>query len=124
MGQFSWECKGCDREIRPSEWVRIDDHVGTYNGYGVVVMEDGREWDVFDRDNPNESFTRLPSAWHEVCFNIHPRGEHDRTPSKDAENQGFGRPRTRYLPTPDKQTSKWKEEFGFWTEEDRHEDSY
>lgn len=137
MGMFSWNCKGCGDELCCPEYVRIDDHVGTYNGYGVVVMDDGKRWDVFDRDNPNETFTRSPNAWHQLCwrdaFHVAERNrvvlgvhrvsarsfEDDTAPSERAENQGFGAPQHKFMPPNALKTEAWwKAEFwSFWNNE-------
>jgi hypothetical protein len=101
MGQFSWICKNpnCGRDLRPAEYVRIDDHVGVYSGYGVVLMEDSTEWDVFDRKNPNETFTRNPNAWHVSCWTscVGQDGTDDAAPSERAPEQGFGYAREGFL---------------------------
>ena len=101
MGNFSWVCKGCGEELCCPEWVRIDDHVGVYNGYGVVVMEGGREWDVFDRENPNETFTRCPNAWHAACYDGASEALREQVaeiPSSSAPDQGFGDPQRCFKP--------------------------
>ena len=102
MGMFSWKCKVCGDELCCPELVRIDDHVGAYNGYGVVEMSEGKSWDVFDRSNPNTSYSRSPSAWHVVCFeNASEAEQQDQTPSENAPNQGFGEAQDRFMPPPD-----------------------
>lgn len=125
MGEFSWKCKGCQGELICTEFVRIDDHVGTYNGYGVVVMDvgsnadgsDTNAWDVFDRSNPNETFTRSPNAWHEACHEelllADANFEDDRPPSEHAPNQGFGAPQERFLPPQASRTSAWHSDFAW-----------
>jgi len=105
MGMFSWKCKGCGDELCCPELVRIDDHVGAYNGYGVVEMSEGKSWDVFDRSNPNETYSRCPNAWHQLCWQV-ARDEAEyftdkQPPSESAPNQGFGDAQDRFMPPPD-----------------------
>lgn len=87
MGMFSWECKGCDAELKMDEEVRLDGSKGIYDGYG-------RCGGNFDFDGGTD-----PVAWHQKCYHEATDAEKlDETPSKYARNQGFGYPRADCMP--------------------------
>jgi len=77
MGMFSWVCKGCGHELKSGEFVRMNGYVGEYDGYGNAGG--------FTYEN-NE-----PSCWHVRCYkNATNEQKLNDTPSKYAQNQGFG----------------------------------
>ena len=55
MGMFSFECKGCDQELKMDEEVRLNGCKGIYDGYGRAGN--------FDYDGGGE-----PVAWHQKCY--------------------------------------------------------
>ena len=83
------------------------------------------EWDVYDRNNPNETFTRAPNAWHQACWqdeaDSQDRFEDHDTPSERASNQGFGAPQERFLPSKEIRTEEWEAEFKWNLERDDDE---
>ena len=86
MGMFSWECKGCDAELKMDEEVRLDGSKGVYDGYGRCGS--------FDFGGGTD-----PVAWHQKCYYEATDAEKlDETPSKYARNQGFGYPRADCMP--------------------------
>lgn len=86
MGMYSWECKGCDQELKMDEEVRLDGSKGIYDGYGRCGN--------FDYDGGTE-----PVAWHQKCYAEATDAEKlDETPSKYARNQGFGYPQAQCMP--------------------------
>jgi hypothetical protein len=86
MGMFSWECKGCDQDLKSDEEVRLDGSKGIYDGYGRCGN--------FDYDGGIE-----PVAWHQKCYHDATDAEKlDETPSKYARNEGFGYPRADCMP--------------------------
>ena len=94
MGMFSWKCKGCGDELCCPELVRIDGHLGAYDGYGRAG---GYKYQGWLDDGSNE-----PAAWHSVCFDKAPEIEQqDQTPSNYAPNQGFGEAQDRFMPPQD-----------------------
>jgi hypothetical protein len=88
MGFFSWVCKGCGKELRNGEYVRIAGFVGVYDGYGRV---DGLKGGSFDSEGSD-----FPS-WHEKCYQKSPL-KGDETLSRSAPNQGIGNPRIEFIP--------------------------
>jgi hypothetical protein len=73
MGSFSWCCKGCGHELCSDELVRLDGDEELYNGYGG-----------------SGGYRAIP-AWHQRCFEIASDVKKaDKTPSKNAPNQGCG----------------------------------
>ena len=86
MGMFSFECKGCDQELKMDEEVRLNGCKGIYDGYGRAGS--------FDFDGGAE-----PVAWHQKCYHEATDAEKlDETPSLHARNQGFGYPRADCMP--------------------------
>jgi len=88
MGFFSWVCKGCGKELRDGEYVRISGFVGMYDGYGCVSGLSGGSFDSEGTDFP---------SWHEKCYQKSPL-KGDETPSRHATNQGIGNPRIEFAP--------------------------
>lgn len=85
---FSWCCKGCGHELHMNELVRMDGCVGEYDGYGRAGN--------FDYDSGD------PVCWHEYCYqNASDQRKLDTTPSKYAENQGFGYNILKYMRSED-----------------------
>ncbi len=89
MGMFSWCCNGCGHELHTDEVVRINGCVGVYDGYGRAGNFDYQSGD--------------PVCWHEYCYQDAAKdyGELDETPSKHAENQGFGYGILKYMRSED-----------------------
>jgi hypothetical protein len=89
MGMFSFVCKGCGRELKQNEIVRLNGCVGEFDGYG-------RAGDFEYSGSYDE-----PRAWHEKCFQeATPEQKLDMTPSKHARNQGFGYPLAIFIDAP------------------------
>lgn len=86
MGMFSWICKGCGDELCTPEIVRMNGCVGEYDGYGRAG---GFDWSQANGE---------PVCWHEYCYqNATPEEKADQTPSKPAPNQGFGKPKKKFM---------------------------
>ncbi len=86
MGMFSWECKGCNQELKMDEEVRLDGSKGVYDGYGRCGN--------FDYEGGGE-----PVAWHQKCYYEATDAEKlDETPSTYGRNQGCGYPRADCMP--------------------------
>ena len=89
MGMFSWACKGCGHDLKPDELVRMNGRKGNYDGYGGNGAFD---WE--DAEDDSE-----PACWHERCYRKATEEERaDKTPSENADNQGFGYPALAFLP--------------------------
>ena len=89
MGMFSFVCKGCGRELKGDEIVRLNGCVGEYDSYGRAG---GFEY--------SGSYDE-PRAWHERCYQeATPEQKLDETPSKHARNQGFGYPLAIFIDAP------------------------
>jgi hypothetical protein len=98
MGMFSWECKGCDQELKEDEIVRLNGCRGIYDGYGRAGG--------FDASNTNFKVF----GWHELCYQAASDAEKlDETPSKNARNQGFGYPRKDCMPEDSRGTRYYEE---------------
>lgn len=89
MGMFSWACKGCGHDLKMDELVRMNGRKGAYDGYGG---NGGFDW-------KDTYFDSEPACWHERCYRNATKEERaDKTPSENAENQGFGFPALAFLP--------------------------
>ena len=90
MGMFSWCCNGCGLELHMDELVRMNGCVGVYDGYGRAGNFD------YQGNEP-------PVCWHEYCYQdaVKDFGEPDNSPSKHAENQGFGFSILKYMRSED-----------------------
>lgn len=87
MGMFSWACKGCGHDLKSGELVRMNGCKGIYDGYG------GNSGG-FDHENCEGE----PVCWHERCWGrANTAQRDDDTPSRNANNQGFGHPALEFL---------------------------
>lgn len=88
MGYFSWKCKGCEKEVREGQLVRLNGVLGEYDGYGRVTHVNGM---TNTGDEDYQYGLGEPCVWHELCFKEATSVQKaDESPSEYAPNQGLG----------------------------------